>query len=138
LRDTAQATSILALIGQGCHRISEIAARMGKPVTSLARPLERLIEMDLVVRETPFGTSVRRLADSVNRAGPKFSAISRQVAMNGSVGPSFTTLCTSCIMFLLHSSESPFDTTRWMRPSQELSSHSREGSQVAASHTSKE
>src|SRR3954449_6028553 len=59
LRDTAQATSILALIGQGCHRISEIAARLGKPVTSLARPLERLIEMDLVTRETPFGTSVR-------------------------------------------------------------------------------
>lgn len=58
-RDTAQAASILGLIGQGCHRVSEIAARLGKPVTSLSRPLERMIEMDLVARETPFGTSAR-------------------------------------------------------------------------------
>jgi AAA+ ATPase superfamily predicted ATPase len=58
-RDTAQAASILGLIGQGCHRASEIAARLGKPATSLSRPLERLIEMDLVARETPFGTSAR-------------------------------------------------------------------------------
>jgi uncharacterized protein len=72
LRDTAQATSILALIGQGCHRISEIAARMAKPVTSLARPLERLIEMDLVARETPFGTSVRSSKRTLYRIADPF------------------------------------------------------------------
>jgi AAA+ ATPase superfamily predicted ATPase len=72
LRDTAQATSILALIGQGCHRISEIAARMTKPVTSLARPLERLIEMDLVARETPFGTSVRSSKRTLYRIADPF------------------------------------------------------------------
>jgi len=72
LRDTAQATSILALIGQGCHRISEIAARMAKPVTSLARPLERLIEMDLVARETPFGTSVRNSKRTLYRIADPF------------------------------------------------------------------
>jgi len=59
LRDPAQAASILGLIGQGCHRASEIAGRLGKPATSLSRPLERLIEMDLVTRETPYGTSLR-------------------------------------------------------------------------------
>src|SRR3954471_223441 len=68
----AQATSILALIGQGCHRISEIAARLGKPVTSLARPLERLIEMDLVVRETPFGTSARTSKRTLYRIADPF------------------------------------------------------------------
>jgi hypothetical protein len=72
LRDTAQATSILALIGQGCHRISEIAARMGKPATSLGRPLERLIEMDLVARETPFGTSVRSSKRTLYRIADPF------------------------------------------------------------------
>ncbi|MFL6232726.1 MAG: ATP-binding protein [Thermoanaerobaculia bacterium] len=72
LRDTAQATSILTLIGQGCHRISEIAARMAKPVTSLARPLERLIEMDLVARETPFGTSVRSSKRTLYRIADPF------------------------------------------------------------------
>lgn len=59
LRDTAQAASILSLIGQGCHRASEIAARLGKPATSLSRPLRRLIEMDLIARERPFGAAVR-------------------------------------------------------------------------------
>lgn len=59
LRDTTQAASILSLIGQGCHRISEIAARLGKPVTALSRPLQRLQEMDLVTRLLPFGEEPR-------------------------------------------------------------------------------
>lgn len=59
LRDTAQAASILSLMGQGCHRASEIAGRLGKPTTSLSRPLGRLLEMDLVEREVPFGASPR-------------------------------------------------------------------------------
>ncbi len=59
LRDTTQAASILSLIGQGCHRISEIAARLGKPATALSRPLQRLQEMDLIHREQPFGEASR-------------------------------------------------------------------------------
>ncbi|HMG24323.1 MAG TPA: ATP-binding protein, partial [Kofleriaceae bacterium] len=34
LKETTQAHSILALIGQGCHRSSEIAGRLGRPATS--------------------------------------------------------------------------------------------------------
>ncbi len=45
---------------------------MGKPVTSLSRPLERLIEMDLVVRETPFGTSVRTSKRTLYRIADPF------------------------------------------------------------------
>jgi len=59
LRDTTQAASILSLIGQGCHRISEIAARLGKPATALSRPLQRLQEMDLIHREQPFAEAER-------------------------------------------------------------------------------
>jgi len=59
LRDPAQAASILSLIGQGCHRASEIAGRLGKPATSLSRPLQRLLEMDLMARDTPFGMEAR-------------------------------------------------------------------------------
>lgn len=51
--------SILSLIGQGCHRISEIAARLGKPATALSRPIQRLQEMDLIHREQPFGEAER-------------------------------------------------------------------------------
>lgn len=59
IRDTAQAASILSLIGAGCHRLSEIAARLGKPATSLTRPLTRLMDLGYVHREHPFGESPR-------------------------------------------------------------------------------
>lgn len=59
LTETTQAASILALIGGGSHRLSEIAARLEKPATSLTRPLARLIELGLVRRDVPFGSTVR-------------------------------------------------------------------------------
>lgn len=46
---------ILDAIGMGMHRISEIAARLGQPATSLARPIARLQDLDLVTKEIPFG-----------------------------------------------------------------------------------
>jgi len=49
--------SIMDAIGLGAHRVSEIAARIGAPATSLSRPLQRLMELGLVQRETPFGSS---------------------------------------------------------------------------------
>jgi len=72
LRDTAQATSILSLVGGGCHRMSEIAARLEKPATSLSRPLQRLVDLGLVRRETPFGTSVRDTKRTAYRLGDPF------------------------------------------------------------------
>jgi len=72
LRDTAQAASILSLIGRGCHRISEIAGRMGKPATSLSRPLQRLTELDLVKREVPFGTTARDTKRTLYRIADPF------------------------------------------------------------------
>jgi len=59
MRDTIQASSILALVGQGCSRLSEIAGRIGKPATSLTRPVHRLLELGLLRREVPFGANVR-------------------------------------------------------------------------------
>jgi hypothetical protein len=59
MRDTVQASSILSLIGRGCHRLSEIAARLEKPATSLTRPIQRLVDLGLVRRDTPFGESAR-------------------------------------------------------------------------------
>jgi AAA+ ATPase superfamily predicted ATPase len=72
LRDTTQAASILSLIGQGCHRASEIAARLGKPATSLSRPLQRLLEMGLVARETPFGAPARGAKRTLYRISDPF------------------------------------------------------------------
>jgi hypothetical protein len=72
LRDVAQAASILTLIGQGCHRMSEIASRLGKPATSLSRPLDRLLELGLVRRDQPFGASPRDSKRSLYRIGDPF------------------------------------------------------------------
>ena len=55
LEDAVQATSVLALIGQGSARLAEISSRLQVPATSLSRPLKRLIELGLVRRDIPFG-----------------------------------------------------------------------------------
>jgi len=47
---------ILDAIGLGSHRLSEVAGRIGQPSTALTRPIQRLIELDLVQREIPYGT----------------------------------------------------------------------------------
>ena len=65
MRSVVQANSLLALIGSGCRRISEIGGRVGQPATSLNRPLGRLIDLGYVRRELPFGESVR----STKRSG---------------------------------------------------------------------
>jgi hypothetical protein len=72
LRDTTQAASILALIGAGCHRPSEIAARLQKPATSLSRPLQRLAELGLVRREVPAGAAARDSKRALYRIGDPF------------------------------------------------------------------
>ena len=55
LEDAVQATSVLALIGQGSERLAEISSRLQVPATSLTRPLKRLIALGLVCRDIPFG-----------------------------------------------------------------------------------
>lgn len=72
LRETTQAASILSLIGRGCGRISEIAARIEKPATSLTRPISRLIDMGLVTRELPFGAPERSGKKSIYRIRDPF------------------------------------------------------------------
>ena len=44
------------MIGNGAHRVSEIAGRLARPASSLAAPLAMLGDMDLIRREIPFGS----------------------------------------------------------------------------------
>lgn len=74
MRDTVQAASILALVGAGCCRPSEIAARLQKPATSLTRPVERLLELGLLRRETPFGAPARSPKRTLYRIADPFLA----------------------------------------------------------------
>jgi AAA+ ATPase superfamily predicted ATPase len=74
LRETAQAASVLSLIGQGCNRISEIAARLAKPATSLTRPLARLLDLELIRREQPFGVPERSSKKTLYKIDDPFLA----------------------------------------------------------------
>lgn len=72
MRTATQASSLLALIGAGCHRLSEIAARMGKPAGALTRPLSNLIELGYVRKDTPFGESERSSKRTLYRIDDPF------------------------------------------------------------------
>ena len=62
----------LDAIGYGAHRVSEIASRMQQPSTALARPMARLIGLDLVKREVPFGESERDSKKSLYSIADQF------------------------------------------------------------------
>lgn len=63
---------VLDAIGAGAHRVSEIAGRLGRPATSMSRPLERLVSMGLVRREVPFGESEKKSRRSLYKIDDPF------------------------------------------------------------------
>ena len=72
LEGATQATSVLALVGQGSERPSEIAGRLQVPQTALGRPLKRLMELGLVVRDIPFGNDAKANKKSLYRLADPF------------------------------------------------------------------
>jgi len=77
IEETPSALSLrplLDVIGNGCNRLSEIAGRLGCPATSLSRPLGRLQELGLVVRETPFNEPEKVSKRALYRMGDPFFA----------------------------------------------------------------
>ena len=55
-----QIESIMTIIGSGVRRMSEIASRLGKVATALSLPLEKLINMNYLKREIPFGENIKK------------------------------------------------------------------------------
>lgn len=72
LDDAARASSVLALVAAGANRASEIASRIGMPVTTLSRPLAKLLDFGLVEREVPYGESPRDTKRSLYRVADPF------------------------------------------------------------------
>lgn len=72
MRTSVQAYSILALVGMGCHRISEIAARLNKPATQLTRQFQNLSDLGYLTRETPFGVSEKTTKQSLYKIADPF------------------------------------------------------------------
>lgn len=67
LRETIQTTTLLSLIGNGVHRSSEIAARVGKEATSITEPLSKLRELGFIRREIPFGENEKTSKKGIYR-----------------------------------------------------------------------
>jgi hypothetical protein len=66
---------VLDAIGAGAHRVSEMAGRIGRPATSLSRPLDRLIQLGLASREVPFGEPPRQSRRSLYRILDPFTRL---------------------------------------------------------------
>jgi AAA+ ATPase superfamily predicted ATPase len=66
---------VLDAIGAGAHRVSEIAGRLGRPATSMSRPLERLMELGLVARDVPFGEPPRTSRRSLYHIADPFTRL---------------------------------------------------------------
>ncbi len=74
VQEPARSNSLLSLIGRGCQRSTELAGRLGVPATALSRPLARLVDLGLVVRDVPFGYTVRDTKRTLYRLGDPFLA----------------------------------------------------------------
>ncbi len=73
MREAVQAFSILTLVGRGVHKMSEIAARLGKPATHISRPLDKLIQLGFLKREVPYGDSPRSGKKSLYKISDPFT-----------------------------------------------------------------
>ncbi len=63
---------VLDAIGAGAHRVAETAARVGRPATSMSRPLGRLVDMGIARREIPFGVSEKKCRRSLYKIDDPF------------------------------------------------------------------
>jgi len=59
--------SVLEAIGRGAERPSEIAARMGARQTTMSKVLAQLVDAGMLVRDVPFGESVRNAKRTLYR-----------------------------------------------------------------------
>jgi AAA+ ATPase superfamily predicted ATPase len=72
MRSAIQPYSLLYLIGNGCHRLSEIAGRLGKPAGHLSRTLSNLIELGYIKREIPFRENIKTTRKTLYKLADPF------------------------------------------------------------------
>jgi AAA+ ATPase superfamily predicted ATPase len=72
MRSSVQPHSLLELIANGANRISEIAARLSKHASGLSRPIDNLIDLGYIKRETPYGVEPRKAKRSIYKVADPF------------------------------------------------------------------
>ena len=60
IQNLAQPLSILKTVASGANRLFEIGARTGRTTADLRRPLNKLIALGYIRRETPYGVNARK------------------------------------------------------------------------------
>lgn len=74
LEQTALASAILSLVGDGANRMSEIAARLGRKSTDISMPVRKLMDLGYLEREIPFGTNPSDTKRTLYRISDEFLA----------------------------------------------------------------
>ena len=72
IRDTVKTFTIMSFVGNGCHRLSEIAGRCNEPATNLSRPLAKLVDLGFLEREVPFGETLKSSKKSLYQIADPF------------------------------------------------------------------
>lgn len=74
LREPASYMSIMKSIAHGNHKISDIASNLQIPVTSLVKPLDRLMEMGFIRRDVPINEDPERSRNGLYVFDDNYSA----------------------------------------------------------------
>ena len=85
IKDPVKTSTIMSIVGNGIHRLSEIASRCNEPATNLSRPLAKLLDLGYLEKDIPFGESARSSKKSLYQiADPFLSFYYRFVPANRS------------------------------------------------------
>jgi len=72
VKDIVKTSTLMAYIGGGANRLSEIASRCNEPATNLSRPLRKLIDLGFLEKEVPFGTDEQSSKKSLYKIADPF------------------------------------------------------------------
>jgi AAA+ ATPase superfamily predicted ATPase len=98
--DFAKASSLLAVIGCGANRISEIAAKLDRKATELSHPLKRLVELGFIEKDVPFGADIENGKKSLYRVADPFLNFWYKFALPNRSRPEFLEDVDSAAQFV--------------------------------------
>lgn len=72
IKDSVKTSTIMSIVGNGIHRLSEIASRCNEPATNLSRPLAKLLDLGYLEKDIPFGESAKSSKRSLYKIADPF------------------------------------------------------------------
>lgn len=72
INDIVKTATIMSYVGLGANKLSEIAGRCGEVSTNLSRPLSKLVTLDYLEKEIPFGEEEKNSKKSLYKISDPF------------------------------------------------------------------